>query len=106
MNDPITIQMPDGGVLYHCNPALAADCKKTNCFLFGGPCSMTPRKEWACVTFGDLIRRKNNSQLAEYLSWTAACPPGLSPKPCHENYLTCTECWRRYVNSPAGEVDL
>lgn len=74
MNDPITIQIPDGAVLYHCNPDLATDCKKTHCFRFGGPCSMTPRKEWACVTVGDLIRRKNNSQLAAYLSGLSTCP--------------------------------
>ena len=99
MNDPTAIKMPGGVVLYHCNPDLATDCKKTHCFLFGGRCSKTPRKEWACVTVGDLIRRKDNSQLAEYLAGICACPPVN----CDALNVTCRTCWYRFLSSPAAD---
>lgn len=35
------------GILYKCNPALNYTCGKTQCFLNGGPCTMTRNKDFA-----------------------------------------------------------
>ena len=32
--------------MYQCDPKKAAECKKSNCYLNGGECMMTTRKEW------------------------------------------------------------
>ena len=32
---------------YTCDPAKATTCRKTSCFLIGGPCRLTLNKEWA-----------------------------------------------------------
>ena len=33
-------------VFYKCNPALNFECKKTNCFINGGPCTQTKDKRF------------------------------------------------------------
>lgn len=39
---PITF---DGVTLYRCDPEKNASCKKTGCYVNGGPCFMTSKKE-------------------------------------------------------------
>lgn len=56
----------DGVTLYRCDPEKNVSCKKTGCYVNGGPCFMTSKKEYSEM---EAIRRGD----------------GLSPIPGYES---------------------
>lgn len=43
-----TIKVPNKRPLYACDPRKNIDCSKSGCFIRGGECWMTTKKECAC----------------------------------------------------------
>lgn len=65
--DPQPVAILNGRAAYRCNPRLSVRCKKANCFINGGPCSLTLNKAYAMVCRVDYIRGLDDAGLAAYL---------------------------------------
>ena len=74
--EPVIIDTaPDGRLVYACDPAKNDECRKTSCFLYGGPCHGTFDPEHARMkrpTEADLTSTMNDEQLASFVSQIAA----------------------------------
>ena len=43
----LTVRRKPGAVMYRCDPEKNPECKKTACYISGGPCMLTSKKEAA-----------------------------------------------------------
>lgn len=64
--------------LFECDPVKNRDCRKTGCFINGGPCHMTNKLKYARVDSPTGYAENQKRQTADLYARVDVTPPGAA----------------------------